>query len=57
MVGRILKMLLKVMKPFIKMALMEAIFDALEDYALDGTTEEGTTEPEPATGEDVTLGA
>ncbi|MBQ6023313.1 MAG: hypothetical protein IJL25_10320 [Clostridia bacterium] len=57
MIGWIIKMLLKVMKPFVKMALMEAIFDALEDYALDDTTEEGTTAPEPVTGEDVTLGA
>ena len=50
MIGWIIKMLLKVMKPFVKIALMEAIFDAIENYTLDDATEEGTTAAEDTTG-------
>ncbi|MBR5409645.1 MAG: hypothetical protein IK104_03165 [Clostridia bacterium] len=47
MAAWIVKMLLKVMKPFIKMAILSAVLEALTGM-VNGETEEGETGTEPA---------
>ncbi len=49
--GWIIKMLLKLFKPFAKMAILEAIFSMLSEETVDDTTDEDPTEPAPETTE------